>query len=68
MILQFKNSYLEKLFKEKAVPGKPKYGNEVIIKFKKTILNLQFLDRFGDLSKHKGLYFESPKVYDFRKK
>ncbi len=61
MIIQFKNSYLEKLFEGKTVPGKPRYSNEVIIKFKKTILKLQFFDSFRELSKHKGLNFESLK-------
>jgi proteic killer suppression protein len=61
MIIQFKNSYLEKLFEGKTVPGKPRYSNEVIIKFKKTILKLQFFDSFRELGKHKGLNFESLK-------
>jgi toxin HigB-1 len=61
MIIQFKNSYLEKLYEGKNIPGKPRYSNEVIIKFKKTILKLQFFDRFSELSKHKGLNFESLK-------
>lgn len=61
MIIQFKNAYLEKLFQGKAVPGKPRYSSEVITKFKKTILKLQFVDSFSELSRHKGLNFESLK-------
>ena len=61
MNIQFKNAYLEKLYEGKIVAGKPKYSGEVIIKFKKTILKLQFIDSFRELSKHKGLNFESLK-------
>jgi proteic killer suppression protein len=61
MIVQFKNAYLEKLFEGKVVPGKPRYSSEVIAKFKKTILKLQFIDSLRELSKHKGLNFESLK-------
>jgi|ERR1700722_9091402 len=61
MLIQFKNAYLEKLFEGKAVPGKPRYSREVVAKFKKTILKLQFIDSFSELSRHKGLNFESLK-------
>jgi toxin HigB-1 len=59
MEVQFKNAYLEKLYEGKTVPGKPKYSSEIITKFKKTILKLQFVDSFRELFKHKGLNFES---------
>lgn len=58
MVIQFKNSYLEKLFEGRTVPGKPRYSSDVIAKFKKTILKLQFIDSFSELSRHKGLNFE----------
>ena len=61
MVIEFKNAYLEKLFQGKAVPGKPRYSSEIITKFKKTILKLQFVDSFRELSQHKGLNFESLK-------
>jgi toxin HigB-1 len=61
MIIQFKNAYLEKLFEGRPIPGKPKFSSDVIVKFKKTILKLQFIDSFQELSKHKGLNFESLK-------
>jgi len=61
MVIEFKNAYLEKLFQGKPVPGKPRYSSEVITKFKKTILKLQFVDSFSELSRHKGLNFESLK-------
>ena len=61
MQVQFKNAYLEKLYEGKTVLGKPKYSSEVITKFKKTILKLQFVDSFRGLSQHKGLNFEALK-------
>src|ERR1700728_1376849 len=61
MLIQFKNAYLEKLFEGKAVPGKPRYSSDVIVKFKKTILKLQYIDSFSELGRHKGLNFESLK-------
>lgn len=50
---------LEKLFEGRPVPGKPKYSHEVVERFKKTILKLPFVDSLKELSKHKGLNFES---------
>lgn len=61
MEIHFKNAYLEKLFEGRAVPGKPRYSDEVVVKFKKTIQKLQFVDSFGELARHKGLNFESLK-------
>ena len=61
MVIQFKNAYLEKLFEGKPVPGKPRYSSEIIAKFKKTILKLQFVDSLRELSQHKGLNFEALK-------
>ncbi|MBS1664228.1 MAG: type II toxin-antitoxin system RelE/ParE family toxin [Bacteroidetes bacterium] len=61
MILQFNNSYLEKLFEGKAVPGKPKYSSEVITKFKKTILKLKIADSLNEIKLQKGLNFETLK-------
>jgi proteic killer suppression protein len=61
MQVQFKNTYLEKLFQGKAVPGKPRYGSEVITKFKKTILKLKYADSLRDLQSQRGLNFEALK-------
>ncbi|HWJ26904.1 MAG TPA: type II toxin-antitoxin system RelE/ParE family toxin [Flavisolibacter sp.] len=61
MIVKFNNSYLERLFENKPVSGKPKYSSEVVIKFKKTILRLQFADNIKQLSAIKGLNFEALK-------
>ena len=61
MILQFKNAYLEKLFEGKPIPGKPRYSNEVVSKFKKTVLKLQYADSIRELKAQKGLNFEALK-------
>lgn len=61
MIIQFQNAYLEKLFQDKPVSGKPRYSNDVIIKFKKTILKLQAADSISELRSFKGLNFEALK-------
>ena len=61
MIVKFDNSYLEKLFQGKAVSGKPRYSDDVIVKFKKTILILRNIDSVKDLRKFQGLNFEALK-------
>lgn len=61
MVIQFQNTYLEKLFEGKAVPGKPRYSSEVIVKFKKTILKLQYADSLRQIRGLKGLNFEALK-------
>src|SRR5262245_51399466 len=58
MNLRFKNSYLEKLFEGKAVPGKPRYSSDVITKFKKTILKLKYADSIREIKSIRGLNFE----------
>jgi len=61
MIVKFKNFYLQRLFEGEDVPGKPKYDKAVIIKFKKTILKLQFANSITEIRQQKGLNFESLK-------
>jgi toxin HigB-1 len=61
MVIKFRTSYLEKLFEGKPVPGKPKYSEEVLTKFKKTILMLQFTESISELKRFKGLNFEALK-------
>lgn len=61
MVVQFQNAYLEKLFQNKPVPGKPKYSSEVISKFKKTVLKLQLADSINQLRSFRGLNFEALK-------
>lgn len=61
MIVRFNNSYLQKLFEDSPVTGKPKYSSDVITKFKKTILKLQFADEIRDIKAQRGLNFETLK-------
>jgi toxin HigB-1 len=61
MIIQFKNAYLEKLFQDKPVPGKPKYNNEIVRKFKRTIIMLQMADSTTKLRSFRSLNFEALK-------
>jgi|SRR6218665_3997423 len=61
MIVQFKNSYLEALFQDKALPGKPRYSHDITVKFKKTIQKLKFADSIREIKSQKGLNFEGLK-------
>jgi len=61
MVISFNNEYLEKIFKNQTVRGKPRYSAEVIVQFKKTVLKLQFLGSIRDLHNLKGLNFEALK-------
>jgi|SRR5437868_6563456 len=61
MKIQFKNAYLEKLFQGRAVPGKPRYSNDLVVKFKKTILKLSYAEDFNKLREQRGLNLESLK-------
>ena len=61
MIIKFNNQYLEKIFENKPVIGKPRYSNDVIQKFKKTVLKLQYADNIRELKKFTGLNFEALK-------
>ena len=61
MNVQFNNAYLEKLFEGRAIAGKPRYGSEVITKFKKTILKLKYADNLKEIKAQRGLNFEALK-------
>lgn len=61
MVVEFSNDYLQCLFEGKPVIGKPKFPADVITKFKKTILILQYADSSNSLKKFKGLNFEALK-------
>lgn len=61
MNIQFKNAYLEKIYQNKQVAGKPKYNFEVIVKFKKTVLKLQMAGNLREIKASKGLNFEALK-------
>ena len=59
MIIEFRNAYLQKLFEGKQVAGKPRYSQDVILKFKKTVLMLQNTESIKELRKFRGLNFEA---------
>lgn len=61
MLIQFKNTYLERIFEGKPVPGKPRYGSDVIVKFKKTVLKLKYADNLKEIKCQRGLNFEALK-------
>lgn len=61
MIVEFKNAYLQKIFEGRPVTGKPKYSQEVIVKFKKTVLMLQNTGSIKELRNFRGLNFETLK-------
>jgi proteic killer suppression protein len=54
-------NYLEKLFSGETLKGKPKYGDVVIVKFKKVILILKNVESSIELAKFRGLNFETLK-------
>ncbi|MDP4265782.1 MAG: type II toxin-antitoxin system RelE/ParE family toxin [Bacteroidota bacterium] len=61
MIVKFNNAYLQKVFEGKQVTGKPKYSQDVILKYKKTVLMLQITESIKELRKFRGLNFEALK-------
>ncbi|MGQ0737733.1 MAG: type II toxin-antitoxin system RelE/ParE family toxin [Bacteroidota bacterium] len=61
MIIQFNNAYLQKIFEGKQTTGKPRYSQDVILKFKKTVLMLQNTGSIKELRKFRGLNFEALK-------
>ena len=61
MIIQFNNAYLQKIFEGKQAAGKPRYSQEVILKYKKTVLMLQNTGSIRELRKFRGLNFEALK-------
>ena len=61
MIIKFNNAYLQRIYESKHVKGKPKYSQEVIVKFKKTVLMLLYAESIKELKKFRGLNFEALK-------
>jgi proteic killer suppression protein len=61
LIVTFNNIYLQKIFENKPVIGKPQYASDIIQRFKKTVLMLQLADDIRELRKYKGLNFEALK-------
>jgi toxin HigB-1 len=61
MLVKFQNDYLEKLFTGEPLKGKPKFSDVVVTKFKKCIIILKNVDSSVELSKFRGLNFETLK-------
>lgn len=61
MIVEFKNAYLQKIFEGKQTAGKPRYSQDVILKFKKTVLMLKNTESIKELRRFRGLNFEALK-------
>ena len=61
MVVLFNDVYLQKLFEGKPSGKKPKYGDEIIRKFKKTVLMLQYAESIAQVKQLKGLNFEKLK-------
>jgi toxin HigB-1 len=58
MVVKINDAYLEKLFEGK-VAGKPRYSNEVINKYIKTVMMLQNADSIIEIRALRGLNFEA---------
>jgi toxin HigB-1 len=58
MIVKFNNQYLQDLYENKPVSGKPKFDKAVIKKFKKVILILKNVESSQQVYVFKGLHFE----------
>jgi toxin HigB-1 len=61
MIVKFSNKYLEQLFTDQPVKGKPQFSDQVIMKFKKTILIMKNVQNSIELSQFRSLSFEALK-------
>ncbi len=58
MIVRFNNQYLEDLFENKPVVGKPIYDKNIIRKYKKVVQILKYVDTSQQIYDFKGLHFE----------
>ena len=58
MLVKFENSYLENLYTGVQIKGKPRYGDQLVTKYKKKILMLKNVTNTQELSKIKSMNFE----------
>ncbi len=58
MVIGFNNDYLELLNSREDLPGKPRFNDSVIAKFRKTILLLQQIENVSKIVQFRGLNFE----------
>jgi toxin HigB-1 len=61
MEIKFNNAYLEKLYSNKVIKGKPIYNIDIITRFKKTVLKLEQAENSTQLLQIKSLNFEALK-------
>lgn len=59
MQIRFNNDYLENLYHDLQVKGKPKYPSEVIKKYRQVIVRLETVPNVLFLYQYKGLNFEA---------
>ena len=58
MNIIFNDDYLELLYSGEEVPGKPRFDDSVVKKFRKTILLLQSIENVAKIQQFRGLNFE----------
>lgn len=61
MTVKFKNDYLQKLYADEPLKGKPFYSKEAVKKFKERILLMELIDGTKRLLEYKSLNFEALK-------
>ncbi|MBA4139472.1 MAG: type II toxin-antitoxin system RelE/ParE family toxin [Segetibacter sp.] len=61
MQLRFNDEYLEKIYSNQQVKGKPIFSEQVVLQFKKTVLKIKLAENTIELRQQKGLHFEALK-------
>jgi len=61
MQIRFNDEYLEKIYSNQPVKGKPIFSTQVILQFKKTILKIKYAQNTIELRQQSGLHFEALK-------
>jgi proteic killer suppression protein len=61
MQVEFNNSYLEKVYRDLPLTGKPKYSDKVIEKFRKKVTILKNAESIPELRQFRSLNFEALK-------
>ncbi len=61
MQIRFNDEYLEKIYSNQPVKGKPIFSEQVILQFKKNVLKIKHAENTVELRQQKGLRFEALK-------
>jgi toxin HigB-1 len=61
MQVRFNNEYLEKIYSNQPVKGKPVFSAQVVLQFKKTVLRIKYAENTVVLRQQSGLHFEALK-------